>query len=168
MKKTIAQWIRKIFGSLLFLGYIPFMPGTIGSLVTAGCIWYWRDFLGPFFLPEASVTFWFCYLIFCAVCIFLSNDSKGTFGTEDSKHIIIDECAGMVITCYLHPLSLRVLILGFLLFRFYDIVKPFPVHNFEEIEDGVGITMDDVIAGVLANASLFIIIWTYHVIKSQL
>jgi len=168
MKKTIAQWIRKIFGSLLFLGYIPFMPGTIGSLVTAGCVWYWRGFLGPYFQAPASVSFWLYYLIFCAVCIFLSNDSKETFGTADSKHIIVDECAGMLITLYLHPLSPAVLILGFLLFRFYDIVKPFPVYTFEEIEDGVGIVMDDVAAGVLANASLFIIIWTYHAIKAQL
>ncbi len=168
MNKTILQWIRKTLSSLFFLGYIPLMPGTIGSLVTAGLLWYFRDSVAPFFMPQYAVKFCFFYIIFLAITIFLSNDSKETHGSEDSKHIIIDECAGQIITFFLHPLSWRVLLLGFLLYRFYDIVKPFPVYKFEEIEDGLGVTMDDVAAGVMANVSLFIIIWAYHVIKARL
>ena len=168
MKKTILQWIRKTLSSLFFLGYIPLMPGTVGSLVTVGLLWYYRDSVAYLFMPQHATTFWLYYIIFLAITIFLSNDSKETFGAEDSKHIIIDECAGQIITFFLHPLSWRVLLLGFLLYRFYDIVKPFPVYKFEEIEDGLGVTMDDVAAGVMANVSLFIIIWAYHVIKAQL
>lgn len=168
MKKTLLQWIRKALSSLFFLGYIPLMPGTIGSLVTVGLLWYFRDSVAYLFMPQYAIKFWLYYIAFLAITIFLSNDSKETFGTEDSKHIIIDESAGQIITFFLHPLSWRVLLLGFLLYRFFDIVKPFPVYKFEEIEDGLGVTMDDVAAGVMANVSLFIIIWAYHVIKAQL
>ncbi len=168
MRKTILQWIRRIGGSLFFLGYIPLAPGTIGSIVTVALLWYFRHDIGRYFTPQYAITFWILYLLFCGLSIFLSHDSKEIYGAEDSGRIIIDECAGQLITFYLHPLSWRVLVLGFFLFRFYDIIKPFPVYKFEEIEDGLGVTMDDVAAGVLANVSLFIIIWVYHAVKAQL
>ncbi len=168
MRKTILQWIQKAGGSLFFLGYVPLMPGTVGSFVVVAALWYYRDTAAPFFTPQYVVVFWLGYLLFLAVTIFFSNNSKEIYGSEDSSHIVIDECAGQLITFFLHPLSWRVLLLGFFLFRFFDIVKPFPVYKFEEIEDGLGVTMDDVAAGVLANVSLFVIIWAYHVIKAQL
>ena len=168
MIKTIIQWLQKIGGSLFFLGYFPLMPGTFGSLVTVVLLWFYKDTLSPYFSPRHATTFCLSYFLFLAVCIFLSNDSKENFGSEDSGHIIIDECAGQLITFFLHPLSWRILLLGFFLYRFFDIVKPFPVYKFEEIEDGLGVTMDDVAAGVMANVSLFIILWMYHVLKARL
>ena len=168
MRKTILQWIQKIGGSLFFLGYIPLIPGTVGSLAIVIPLWFYRDSLDRYFSPQYAVPFCLLYFLFLAVSIFLSNGSKENFGSEDSKHIIIDECAGQIITFFLHPLSWRILLLGFFLYRFYDVVKPFPVYKFEEIEDGVGVTMDDVAAGVMANVSLFIILWMYHVIKARL
>jgi phosphatidylglycerophosphatase A len=144
------------------------MPGTIGSLVTVGLLWYFRDYTARYFTVQYVVSFWLMYFLFVAVAIFLSSRAKDTYGIDDPKQIIIDECAGQVITFFLIPISWRALILGFLLFRFYDVVKPFPVYKFEEIEDGVGIVMDDVAAGVLANISLFAILWVYHAISSHL
>lgn len=168
MRNIIVQWIRRVGGSVFFLGYIPFIPGTVGSLITVGLLWYYRDAVACFFTPQYAVTFWLLYLIFLAICIFLSNDAKEIFGSEDAKQIIIDECAGQLITFFLHPLSWRVLVFGFFLFRFYDIVKPFPIYKFEEVEDGLGVTMDDVAAGVMANVSLFAILWMYHALKAHL
>jgi phosphatidylglycerophosphatase A len=66
------------------------------------------------------------------------------------------------------PISLRTLILGFVLFRFYDIVKPFPVYRLEEIDGGIGVTMDDVAAGILANVTLMFMIWVYQWIMAYL
>ena len=168
MRKFLLHWIRKLGGSLFFLGYIPLMPGTIGSLVTVGLLWYFRDTVARYFTVQYAVSFWLLYLLFLVVAIFLSNKAKDIFGADDPKQIIIDECAGQLITFFLIPFSWRILILGFLLFRFFDVVKPFPVHKFEEIEDGVGIVMDDVAAGVMANISLFTILWVYHGISSHL
>ncbi len=166
--KSIVKWIQKIGGSVFFLGYIPLMPGTVGSALIVGLLWYYRDIVARFFTLQYAVTFWLIYLLFFAICIFLSDNAKENFGSEDAGQIVIDECAGQIITFFLLPLSWRVLLLGFILFRFYDVVKPFPVYKFEEIEGGLGVTMDDVAAGVMANISLFLIIWVYHVIKAQL
>jgi phosphatidylglycerophosphatase A len=168
MYRTVIEWLRRMIGSLFFLGYIPPAPGTLGSLVTVGVLWFFRDKAGPWFLPEHAAAFWLWYCLFCAMCVFFCNNAKELFGANDPKQVIIDEAAGQLITFFLMPLTPRVLVLGFLLFRFFDIVKPFPVYKFEELDDGLGITMDDVAAGILANLSLFVIIGTYHVIKVRL
>jgi phosphatidylglycerophosphatase A len=82
--------------------------------------------------------------------------------------VIIDECAGQFLTFLFVPLTLNTLVLGFLLFRFFDIVKPFPIYKMEELEGGVGITMDDVVAGIFANLSLLAIVAGYHIVKAAL
>lgn len=168
MRKEILAAIRRIFGSMFYLGYIPFASGTVGSFATVAFIWFFKDSVAKYFSLEYAVTFWLVYIGFVAVCIFLSNNAKDTFGRSDPSQIVIDECAGQLITFFLLPITWRVLLLGFVFFRFFDIVKPFPIYKFEEIEDGVGVTMDDVIAGIFANVSLFIVLWAYHAIKSYL
>jgi phosphatidylglycerophosphatase A len=66
------------------------------------------------------------------------------------------------------PISLRTLILGFVLFRFFDIVKPYPVNDMQQLDDNIGITMDDVLAGVYANCSLLLILYGYDLVKGYL
>jgi phosphatidylglycerophosphatase A len=66
------------------------------------------------------------------------------------------------------PISIKTLILGFFLFRFFDIIKPFPVHNMESLDGGLGIVMDDVAAGVLTNVSMLVILYGYHFVKHLL
>jgi len=82
--------------------------------------------------------------------------------------VVIDECAGQFITFLFIPLSLKTLILGFFLFRFFDIVKPYPIFKFEALDDSLGITMDDVAAGVFANVTLMVILWGYHAVRAWL
>jgi phosphatidylglycerophosphatase A len=168
MIKRLLKWFRIILGSMFFIGFIPLAPGTLGALITVAVLWFSMDTVSPLFLSSNAATFWLLYLLLLSITIFITNQAKENFGVEDPKQIIIDESVGQLIVFFLIPLSWRVLILGFLLFRFYDIVKPFPVYKFEDLEDGLGITMDDVVAGILANISLFFILWLYHVIKSYL
>ncbi len=168
MKKWLVLWTRKVFGSALFLGYVPLMPGTVGALAVVVLLWFFKDSVGLYFTPAKVLTFWMIYLACLAIAVFLSNNAKETFGANDPKQIVIDECVGQLITFFLVPLTWRALLLGFVLFRFFDIVKPYPVHKFEEIEDGVGIVMDDVVSGVLANVSLLFILWAYHGVRSYL
>jgi phosphatidylglycerophosphatase A len=158
-----------MFSTLFFIGYIPLVPtGTIGSLLTVGALWYFRNDVDYVFQPQQAVYFWFLYILFTAFAIYVSNNAKELFNNDDPREIIIDECAGQLVTFFLLPLSFPVLVLGFFLFRFFDIVKPYPVYTFEEIDGGVGIVMDDVIAGVLANISLTILLWGFYAIRSYL
>jgi phosphatidylglycerophosphatase A len=102
------------------------------------------------------------------VSLLLSSRAKETFGKDDPGPVIIDEVAGQFITFFMVPLSVRTLIAGFLLFRFFDIVKPYPVNDMQQLDDSIGITMDDVIAGVYANISLLLLIAGYHWIRGYL
>lgn len=165
---SILYWIRKAGASLFFLGFIPLAPGTLGSAVTVGAMWYLNEKYDRFLSPEYLVFYWGAIMLLIAISIFLSSNSKEVFGSDDPSPVIIDEVAGQFITFFMIPLSIRTLVIGFLLFRFFDIVKPFPVYHMEEIEDGVGITMDDVAAGVLANISLLLILAGYHWVKAYL
>jgi phosphatidylglycerophosphatase A len=77
---------------------------------------------------------------------------------KDAKKITADEVLGILTTFFLIPINLKTLILGFFLFRFYDIFKlPF-LRKVEKLEGGLGVVLDDVLAGVLANLTLRIIL----------
>jgi phosphatidylglycerophosphatase A len=168
MNPHILKWLRRTLASLFFLGYIPGAPGTVGSAVVVAALWFLRHRIPNFFAPAPPLGFWLVGLALVATSILLSNDAEHSFGRRDPKQIIIDECAGQWLTFFMVPLTFRTLLLGFVLFRFFDVVKPFAVHRLEELEDGVGITMDDVAAGVLANVTLHATIWIYHGIRAWL
>jgi len=161
----VIQWMQKAGASLFFIGYIPLMPGTIASLLVAAVLWYVRYQRHVTITPQV---WWICALALTALSVLLSSKPRQVFGHEDPKQVVIDECAGQFITYFFVPLTLNTLVLGFLLFRFFDIVKPFPIYKMEELEGGIGITMDDVVAGIFANVSLMAIVWGYHMVKAAL
>jgi phosphatidylglycerophosphatase A len=168
MRKTVRRWVQKAGSSLLFVGYFPFMSGTVGSAVAVGVLWLVHQRYPALFGPQYVLAHWLVLLGLVALSIMLSADAGELFGSEDPRQVVIDEFAGQMITFFLMPLSWRVLVLGFVLFRFFDVVKPFPVYTMEEIRGGVGITMDDVVAGVCANISLMAIYFAYHALKAAL
>ena len=165
---SFGNFFRRTGASMLYLGYFPFASGTLGSAVTIAGLWFLHNKYPLFFTPAYIIYYWAAIMIVIAVSIFLSSNSKEIFGSDDPKQVIIDELAGQFITFFLIPFSFKTLIAGFVLFRFFDIVKPFPIHKMEELDDGVGITMDDVAAGVYANISLLIILAAYHWVKGYL
>jgi phosphatidylglycerophosphatase A len=78
-------------------------------------------------------------------------------GKVDPQEVVIDEAMGMAVTLAFVPLEVVTIGLGFVLFRIFDVTKPFPARRSEELPGGWGIVMDDVIAGIYANVSLQII-----------
>ena len=165
---TIIHWTRKIGASCLFIGYCPFASGTIGSLVAVIALFLLKDDLSFMLGPGNALQYWWAIVTFTAVSFFLCDKGKETFGEDDPKQTVFDEVVGQFITFFMIPINIRTLILGFVLFRFYDIVKPFPVYRLEEIEGGVGVTMDDVAAGILANVTLMSMMWAYQWIMAYL
>jgi len=132
-----------------FIGYLPFMPGTWASLFACFVL---------YFLPVRSLSAYVILILFVAcatVCI-----NMLTFEGKDPPYIVIDELCGMFITMAGHGTSVINLLIGFMIFRFFDIVKPYPVKYVERYKKGCGIMADDIIAGVFANicTSLFIYI----------
>ncbi len=148
MKNT--QLLKIIVGSVLCTGYIPFAPATFASIITIPLILL----LNPFPI---------IYLIFTTALfimgVFLSNDLEKIWG-KDARKITIDELVGMLITFFLIPLPIlagqriTVLLVGFFLFRFFDIVKLPLIRRSQELPGGFGVMIDDVLAAILANLCL--------------
>jgi phosphatidylglycerophosphatase A len=121
------------------------MPGTIGSLV--GVFWYTIGFWNvPFlrFLIGLILSVW--------VSILFCGEAEIRIGTKDPPCIILDECCAMPLCFYgierfIHQISTwKILLYGFLLFRFFDIVKPLGIRSLQRHNGGVGIVMDDLAA----------------------
>ena len=134
----------------LYVGKIPKAPGTWGSLVA---------FLPWFVFKDVSLPI---YLLICFITLvvgfFAAGSAEKILDQPDSSSIVIDEIAGMFIALTLAPAHPLAWLLGFALFRFFDILKPFPVSWFDKhIHGGVGIMMDDVVAGIYAFISLQLI-----------
>lgn len=168
LSNSFGNLLRRTGASMFYLGYFPFASGTLGSAVTVLGLWYLNQKYPLFFTAANIVYYWAAMIAVIAVSIFISNKSKEVFGSDDPSQVIIDELAGQFVTFFLIPISIQTLVAGFVLFRFYDIVKPFPVNKMEEMDDGVGITMDDVAAGVYANITLLIVMAGYHLVKAHL
>jgi len=165
MKTSLLIWTQRAFASVLFLGYLPFISGTIGSAATTAAIWWACCHRHT---PVTPLGLWAIALAVAVLSMLAAARPREVFGSDDPREVIIDECAGQLVTFLFVPLSLKTLILGFFLFRFFDIVKPYPIHTFESLDGGLGITMDDVAAGVFANITLIAILWAYHTVHALL
>jgi len=149
MKKIILA-----LGTGLGIGYFPFIPGTMGSL--GGVILYlviWR--ISPGFLSQAIVL-----IIVLGVGIWISGKCEEYLKAKDHPCIVIDEMGGFLMSVFAFSFSFRFLILGFILFRLFDIIKPFKINKINKLPRGWGVVLDDLAAGVLANLVLRIIIST--------
>ena len=143
------QKIILAISSGLGLGYSPVAPGTAGSVLGV-VIAFAYSRLGGYEAISGPVYLAICVFV-TVTGIWASGRAETIYGQKDSGKIVIDEVAGMLITLYLLPATLPYLLAGFLMFRFFDIVKPFPASRIDrEVKGGLGVMLDDVVAGVYA------------------
>ncbi|WP_457552054.1 phosphatidylglycerophosphatase A family protein [Desulfobacula sp.] len=133
-----------------YSGKSPFAPGTFGTLAAI-----------PFALVFLIIPPWF-YGIYITglilIAIYFSDQAEKILGEKDPGCIVIDEIAGYVVTMSIVPVNIYTLIIGFFIFRFFDIVKLGPVKYFERnFSGGAGVVLDDIMAGVLSAAVLKIL-----------
>jgi phosphatidylglycerophosphatase A len=129
------------------LGRAPLAPGTVASLVTAGVLW-----LLALSWPALAV-------LFVAVTLlgtWAADVAERTLAVKDPGAIVVDEVAGMILAVLAVPLTPAALVAGFLLFRVFDIVKPFPANAAQRLPGGLGVMVDDLIAGAYALALLLL------------
>ncbi|MCP3889696.1 MAG: phosphatidylglycerophosphatase A [Desulfobulbaceae bacterium] len=134
----------------LYVGKIAKAPGTWGSLAA---------FVPWFFIKDLPIGTYLLVLVAVFILgFFVSGSAEKILDSPDAGCIVIDEFLGMFITLMAAPASPVAWILGFLLFRLFDILKPFPVSWFDKhIHGGIGIMMDDVMAGIYALVCLQLI-----------
>lgn len=134
------------------VGFMPFAPGTFGSLAA---------------LPFAAAAYSsgiipsiVSFVLIISLSIWASGEAAKILKREDPSPVVIDETAGIFVTMFLIPLSWISIITGFILFRFFDIIKPFPVGFIDRrVKGGKGIVLDDLMAGVYANAGVRVILF---------
>jgi len=133
--------VATVFG----VGYAPMAPGTFGS--AAGLIVWWL-------LPASPAV-----QALAIVAIFFAGSWGGSvaerhFGRTDPGQVVIDEVMGMLITLFLNPVGWPGAVAGFLLFRIFDVIKPYPANRLERLHGGFGVMADDGMAAVYANLVL--------------
>ncbi|MBI5204404.1 MAG: phosphatidylglycerophosphatase A [Nitrospirae bacterium] len=136
----------KFISTVAFVGYIPFAPGTFGTLAAVGF----------FFILKPSLPLHIALTVFFIVIgIISSTRAEKFFNKKDPSYIVIDEFAGYLVSLLFLPLSWGYIIAAFFLFRIFDIIKPPPLRRLEyTLKGGLGIMADDIGAAVYTNLLL--------------
>jgi len=150
--KTIATG----FGS----GYAPIAPGTAGAAVGCLLLWLYIYIIG-------IGNYWYFQIGFLLITIFTTilgaiatREVEKEWGEDPSK-VVIDEIIGVWISLLFLPLTWQNILIGFILFRIFDIAKPFGIRKLEAVKNGWGVMLDDVLAGIYANVCLQIYLFIF-------
>jgi phosphatidylglycerophosphatase A len=135
-----------------YAGYFPLAPGTVGSVVgllVYGVVW-WSG--------SRAVELGLIAALF-ALGVWAGTTAERYFGGIDPGPVVIDEVVGMLITLAFVPVGLAGALTGFVLFRVFDVIKPFPAGRLENLHGGLGVMADDAMAAVYANIVLRGVLW---------
>ena len=147
LARVIATW----FG----FGYAPKAPGTAGSLAALALAWLFHHFTG---LQWGS--FAYLAMLLLPIAVWSADVTARTSGLKDPQIVVVDEVVGQWLTLAgAVTLNWKSWVAGFVLFRIFDMWKPFPVRRLEHLPGGVGIVADDAMAGVYGALVLFAAGW---------
>jgi len=141
------HFINKLLATGLFIGKIPGAPGTYGSILAVFIILFFPLVTNVFFI-----------IPFIIIATGISYYEELITGVKDAPEIVIDEIAGILLTFVFIDLNFKIIFVGFILFRFFDIYKPFIIDKVQELPYGIGIMADDLLAGFFSWIILNIII----------
>lgn len=138
MKKKLVE----ISASFFYLGNAPFVPGTLGSLAGLWIAWFLNGSLTAVFFALTFVGFLVC------------RPAVRVYGTSDPRPFVLDEVCGMMFSVLWAPLNAVTFLMGFVLFRLLDSVKPWPISWIQRSSSAYAIMWDDLAAGLLTNLIL--------------
>ncbi len=154
------------------VGYLPLMPGTYGSMVGVGIYLFLAHLEKSVYLRYGldggsgeQITAWLhavnliAFLLFCLLGIWAANRATRLFKNKDPQQAVVDEIIGQLITFLFVPflVSWHFVLAGFLLFRLFDIWKPYPIDSLQNLPAGIGVCADDILAGIYAGTCLALI-----------
>lgn len=143
--KNFSKFIASGFG----VGFLPKAPGTWGALLALLLslpLLYVENFQRNFILGILIV-------VFTVAGVWSANRVEEVWG-HDPKQVVVDEMVGFWITVLFVPAVLKFYIIGFVLFRFFDILKPLGIRKAEQLKGGYGVMADDILAGIYSNIVL--------------
>ncbi|HEY0657431.1 MAG TPA: phosphatidylglycerophosphatase A [Pyrinomonadaceae bacterium] len=151
------------------VGYLPLAPGTYGSAVGVLIYLIFRRVetaaVSSFTLQgwqETQIIAWihvaiaFLFLLFCLLGIWAASRATKLFKNKDPQQAVVDEIIGQLLVFLFVPfdISWKLILAGFLLFRLFDIWKPYPIDSLQNLPAGIGVCADDILAGVYGGAIL--------------
>ena len=142
------QKIAKLIATVFYIGFCPVASGTVASFLALP-IYY--------FLRENPYIYFFITLILLVAGFWASSRAEKEFGRKDPGEIVIDEFSAMLIVFLFIPFSVKFMVIGFFLFRIFDILKFPALKRLERLPKGYGIMLDDIAAAILANLVLQVI-----------
>ncbi len=143
--------LARFIATGVYTGYTPVAPGTAGSLL--GAILYWA-------IPQNQTPLFLVLILSVFFAgVWSASRIEEISGVKDNQIIVVDEIVGVWLTLLGAEKSWLWLLIGFVLFRLFDIIKPFPVKRVEKLAAGWGVMLDDVIAGVYGLAAFQIIFY---------
>src|SRR5690606_33558015 len=144
---------HKLISTGLGIGYIGRGAGTAAAAATC-LLWYLfqSGSINDSFLVPSLIT-----IAITIVGVWSSSKVEVEWG-KDHNRVVVDEVAGMCITLLFIPFSITYIIIGFLLFRFFDIVKPLYIRRLERLKGGWGVMADDVLAGIYSNIIIQVVV----------
>lgn len=139
-----------------FSGYLPGAPGTFGTLIGLPISYV----LSGFQIGLSVII----VVLFIGLSIALASKAEKLLKQKDASQIVIDEIAGLLVTFVGLPFNLPTAVLGFIIFRVFDILKPIPIRWLDtKVSGGRGIVADDVVAGIYANLVLRFLIFIFGI-----
>lgn len=146
------RWKELLFTGF-YTGYSPVAPGTAGTLVALLIYLIEYACFGKFV--------WLSNLIIVLFMIYpsvkIADSGELFFAEKDPQQVVLDEIMGFWISVLFFPFNWKIIILAFILFRLYDIIKPFPIAKFENIKGGLGIMLDDFVSGIYTNLTILLV-----------
>ena len=135
------------------VGYLPLMPGTFGSLLSVGMFLLLTRVVAGAALVAVVLVLIFAFTV---AGIWAGTRTEQLSGRKDPGKVVVDEVAGQFVALFPVTLVTRwstaAVIVSFILFRFFDIVKPYPANRLQEMNGGAGVMFDDLVAGVYGAA----------------
>jgi phosphatidylglycerophosphatase A len=153
--KTRLAVLLATFG---YVGHFPIAPGTAGS--AAGLVLFAALRLAGSPALELAVI----VVLFAAGC-WAGSVAERHYGRTDPGFVVLDEVVGMLLTLVLVPVSWSGALIGFFLFRGFDILKPFPARQCERLHGGLGIMADDAVAGIFGNLALRLVVYALPALR---
>ena len=147
----ITDSLTKVIVTFFGAGYSPIMPGTVGTLFAIP-LYYLLTLLGP--VPYVIIT-----IALIAIAIPAASRAEEIFDKKDASQIVIDEVVGYLTTMlFFWKFNWVAALVGFVAFRFFDILKIPPSNLVEQLKRGAGVVLDDVAAGVYACLATHLIV----------
>jgi phosphatidylglycerophosphatase A len=138
LRVELSEWLATCFK----IGHLPIAPGTWGSLAAVIGWWLWLQYLDPLVFIVLIITIF-------TIGVFATNIIIDHTGEKDPSRVVIDEVAGQWLGLLMLPDGALYIAGAFILFRFLDILKPWPIRQLEQFPKGWGVMLDDMLAGLL-------------------